>query len=81
MEKLITVQELSKLLSVKTRTLYHWVREGVIPYVRLGKLVRFDLGQIEDWVMKGRQPEQPNRQEKNLPVGSLGDHTNGSIKR
>jgi excisionase family DNA binding protein len=45
--KLITIGELSLLWSVPKATLYNWVNQGRLPYVKLGRSLRFDLVQIE----------------------------------
>lgn len=50
MEKLITARQVSDLLEVKTDTVYEWVHRGLIPYVKLGRLVRFKKIDIFHWV-------------------------------
>ena len=47
MEKLFHVAELAGLLQVKVSTIYAWVRQGKIPHIRLGRLVRFRAKDIE----------------------------------
>ena len=46
--QLLNVRQLAEILNVKEKTLYHWKRQGKLPYVKLGRLVRFDY----DTVMK-----------------------------
>lgn len=46
--KLITIGELSALWSVPKATLYNWVNQGRLPYVKLGRSLRFDLVEIEE---------------------------------
>lgn len=51
MTRLIDVQTLATLLSVKEKTLYDWVYRGLIPYYKIGKrLVRFDYDEIIKWL-------------------------------
>ena len=50
MEKLLTAKQVSELLEVKTATVYDWVSRGVIPYVKLGRLIRFKKAEIFRWV-------------------------------
>jgi excisionase family DNA binding protein len=45
--KLINVDELSALWSVPKATLYNWVNQGRLPYVKLGRSLRFDVVEIE----------------------------------
>ena len=47
--KLITITELSALWSIPKATLYNWVNQGRLPYVKLGRSLRFDLVQIEEY--------------------------------
>jgi excisionase family DNA binding protein len=46
--KLIKIEELSSLWSIPKATLYNWVYQGRLPYVKLGRSLRFDLVQIEN---------------------------------
>jgi excisionase family DNA binding protein len=52
--KLITIKELSKLLSVKTSTLYAWVHNGTIPAYKIGGALRFDPVEIEEVVVASK---------------------------
>ena len=47
---LISITELAKRLGVSINTLYSWVNQRKIPYVKMGRLLRFDLNDIEKWV-------------------------------
>lgn len=59
--KLIDIHTLSLMLSVKPKTVYDWVHRGVIPYVKLGKLVRFDEKEIMRWIEKKKNGSQKLR--------------------
>lgn len=50
MEDLLTAAQVGKKLSIKTRTIYEWVRCGLIPHVKLGRLVRFRQDEVEKWL-------------------------------
>lgn len=50
MEKLLTARQVSDLLEVKISTVYDWVHRGVIPYVKLSRLVRFKKTDVFHWV-------------------------------
>jgi excisionase family DNA binding protein len=52
--RLITIQEASKLLSVSVSTLYGWVWQRRIPFVKLGRSVRFDIGDLEKFIEKNK---------------------------
>lgn len=50
--KLINIQELSGYLGVPLPTLYTWTHLKKIPYVKIGRVLRFDRVEIDDWVEK-----------------------------
>lgn len=47
---LLTAKELSDVLKVNVKTLYQWAELGQIPVIKLNGSVRFDLGDIHDWI-------------------------------
>ncbi len=49
-DKYMTVVELSELLNVKTSTIRHLVFRGELKPVRVGRLLRFRLREIEAWL-------------------------------
>ncbi len=54
--RLVDYSKLSKYLGVPVGTLYAWVHEGRLPYMRLsGRTVRFDLDQIDAWLAERRE--------------------------
>jgi excisionase family DNA binding protein len=52
MEQLLDLDELSKKIKVKPQTIYDWVYHKRIPFVKVGNLLRFDEGLIEQWIKK-----------------------------
>lgn len=53
MERLLTAEELSKLINFKIETIYKWVQRKLIPHHRFGKrCVRFKMNEIEKWLQK-----------------------------
>ena len=51
--RLMTAQETAKLLGVSKHRIYQMAKKGLIPYCRLGRQVKFDRKQIEEWLAKG----------------------------
>ncbi len=51
MEKLLTIDELAKVLSVKKSTIYQWVHLGLIPHIKVGRLLRFREEDIQKWLI------------------------------
>jgi len=49
-ERLMTIDELSKYLSIPKGSLYNMVNEGKIPHLKVGKRVRFCKREIDEWL-------------------------------
>jgi len=54
----IGIKEISKYLGIKPSTVYSWVNQRAIPHYKIGRLVKFKLVEIEDWLLKKRVKEQ-----------------------
>ncbi len=52
---LIAPEELAAGIRVARVTVYQWVRRGVIPYLKLEGVVRFDPEEINQWLKSKRQ--------------------------
>ena len=50
MEKLLTIDDLARILLVKKSTIYQWVHLRLIPFVKVGRFVRFREKDIERWL-------------------------------
>ena len=46
----LNIRELSDYLGISKGTLYVWVCQKRIPYVKISNLLRFDLREIDGWV-------------------------------
>ena len=56
-DKLWTPRDLADYLSVKESVVRYWVRNREIPFVRIGRQIRFDREDILDWITaKGNTP-------------------------
>lgn len=49
-ERLLNIKEASEVLGVKVGTLYNWVSRQRIKYVKVGRLVRFSHGIIDEFI-------------------------------
>jgi excisionase family DNA binding protein len=56
-KRYVNPQELSEYLGLSKGTLYVWVCRRQIPYLKVGKLLRFDLKEIEGWLKDKRIAE------------------------
>ena len=50
LEHLLDIGEASKVLGVSSGTLYVWVCQKRIPYVKIGRLTKFDPKDITAWI-------------------------------
>jgi excisionase family DNA binding protein len=67
MRQYLDIAALAERLQIKRSTLYAWAEQGTIPYLKLGRLLRFDPDEIEAWLLAHRQgvapePTPPRRQ-------------------
>ena len=45
--KKLTAQQLADHMGVSTRTIGNWKAAGIISFIRIGRVVRFDLEEVE----------------------------------
>jgi excisionase family DNA binding protein len=51
-KRFIGIKECSEYLGLTVGTLYVWTCQKKIPYLKFGKLVKFDLRELEGWIRK-----------------------------
>lgn len=56
-KRFLGISELSEYLGLAKGTLYIWVCQKKIPYLKIGKLVKFDIQEIEVWLKDKRIKE------------------------
>ena len=49
-KRYLGIKELAEYLGIATGTVYVWVCHKKIPYLKIGRLVKFDLKRIEKWL-------------------------------
>jgi len=58
MTMFMDIRELSEYLKIKTSTLYAWVSQKRIPYIKIGGLIRFRKEEIDPWVESFRKSSE-----------------------
>jgi len=48
--RLLNVEEVARMLDMRTSTIYAWVSQHRIPFVKCGRLTKFDLEKIGEWI-------------------------------
>ena len=56
---LITIQEAAKFLAVSISTLYGWVYQRRIPFVKVGRALRFELSELQKFIQANRVQVRP----------------------
>lgn len=56
--RLLTVQEAARYLAVSVSTLYGWVWQRRIPFIKVGRGLRFDLADLEGVIERNRVKAQ-----------------------
>jgi len=57
--ELLTPEQVAEMLQVKLSTVYSWTHQRVIPYFKVGRLVRFTRSGIEKWLQeRQREPQE-----------------------
>jgi excisionase family DNA binding protein len=54
-QRLLTVKEAAQYLSISVSTLYGWVWQRRVPFVKIGRAVRFDPRDVEAFVEANKQ--------------------------
>ncbi len=54
----LSVEEIANHLGVSKESIYRWLEKGRIPAHRVGKLWRFDAGEIDDWIRRGEAADE-----------------------
>jgi len=44
--KLLTKDQLAEIMHVRSRTIDNWMKGGVLPYLKIGKTVRFEITSV-----------------------------------
>lgn len=55
--KFLTVEDVAEMLQVTRTTIYNLKKQG-LPFIKLGKNIRFDQEDVVDWVRSNRRVEK-----------------------
>ena len=56
-EKWSSLEDISNHLQVHKDTIRLWIRKGEIPAHKIGKLWRFKISEVDDWVRSGKSAD------------------------
>lgn len=63
-ERWLSVEEIMAHLGVARDTVYRWIDQKGLPAHRLGKLWKFKVSEVDDWVRSGGADETPSGKSK-----------------
>ncbi len=52
---LVGIDEVCRILGQKRQGVYELCRQKLIPHVRLGRKIRFDMDKVNEWIDNGGQ--------------------------
>ena len=56
----LTVEQAAKMLNISRNLAYDLVRQGVIPSLRLGRIIRISRSRLEEWMAQNDGQGQPS---------------------
>ena len=56
--RLVGVEEVAHMLDMSKDTIYKWVTQRKIPFVKCGRLTKFDLQEIDNWIKRNSRKEK-----------------------
>jgi excisionase family DNA binding protein len=59
--RLLTIDQLAERLGITVRHVRRLVADRKVPYVKVGRLVRFDPDSIKEWLAAARREADPER--------------------
>ena len=49
-KRLLDIKAASVYMGISPNTLYQWVSQRRFPFVKVGRLTRFDIRQLDSWI-------------------------------
>ncbi|OPY62291.1 MAG: Helix-turn-helix domain protein [Syntrophorhabdaceae bacterium PtaU1.Bin034] len=66
-ERWVGVDDVAAHLGVAKDSVYRWIEERGLPAHRVGRLFRFKLSEIDDWVRTGKESVRASNPTKKPP--------------
>jgi excisionase family DNA binding protein len=63
-EQWVSVEQIAKHLNVKTFTIYKWLERKDMPASKAGRLWRFKVSEVDEWVRRGGAATNKDAQSK-----------------
>lgn len=56
-EKWVNLEDVAEHLSISRDTVRTWIKDGKLPVYRAGKMYKFKISEVDEWVRAGRIQE------------------------
>lgn len=56
-EKWVNLEAIADHLSVSKDTIRLWIKSGKIPYYKAGRMYKFKISEVDEWLRNGRMQE------------------------
>jgi excisionase family DNA binding protein len=53
-EKWVNLEDIAVYLSMSEDTVRTWIKEGKLPYYRVGKRYKFKISEVDEWIRSGK---------------------------
>lgn len=53
-EPWVSLEQVADHLTVSKDTIRNWIKKGLLPAYRVGKMYKFKLSEVDQWVREGR---------------------------
>jgi len=63
-EPWVSVEEIASHLGVAKDSVYRWIETKGLPAHRMGRLWKFRISEVDDWVLAGGRAEEEERKGK-----------------
>ena len=57
-DRWLSVEEIAEHLGIKKDTVYKWVKTRKMPVHKVGRLLKFQVKEIDQWVKEGKAAEK-----------------------
>ena len=61
-DRWLSVEDIAEHLGVKRETIYKWVSQRNMPAHKVGRLLKFQVKEVDEWVREGKAAPNSNEQ-------------------
>ncbi len=76
----VSVEEIAQHLGVAKDTVYRWIEQRGLPAHRVGRLWKFQIPEVDEWVKSGGA-DASNGEPQDSPQGKQGNGSHGQLRR